>query len=206
MNVRSAQATVLLGALGLALLAALGWVGLVGPALGDVGAADDARTQTQDANQAKRVELARLRRESEDLPTTDALAAELDAIFPATADQPGLFAEVSRVARAAGVAPDDVTGLTAGAPVILGEDPAAPPAAPTDTPTVHDPTETALQTVTVVVRGDYGELSRVLRGLEEMPRAFLVASADITAEEDDVLTLTVVGATFVAPPLEPDGS
>lgn len=209
MNLKSAPATILLGVLGLLVLAGLGWVGLIGPALSDRSATDDARAQAQDANQAMRLELARLRQQADDLPTTDALAADLDTMFPATADQPGFFEQVSDIATQAGVGPRDVTVLSPGVPVILESDPAAAAATGTTAPEAGtapsvSASDLAIQEVTIGVNGSYDQLVEVLDGIEKMPRAFLVGSIDLAADDTRGMTLTVVGSTFVAPPLKPE--
>jgi Tfp pilus assembly protein PilO len=211
MNLKSAPATILLGSAGLLLLAALGWVALLGPALGDLGATDASRIEAQDRNQAMRLELARLRQQAESLPETDAMADRLDDVFPPTADQPGFFAQVSAVTENAGIPAGDVAVLSPGVPEVPVA-PGAPPAdaapaegtaAPEDAPVAVSAGTVAEQVVTVEVRGSYEELTRVLEGVEEMERGFLVTTANFAASEDGVLTLTLVGRTFVAPPLAP---
>jgi hypothetical protein len=209
MNLKSAPATILLGTLGLLLLSALGWVALIGPALGDLGEIEESRTGVQDRNHAMRLELTRLRHQAEELPASDALAADLDATFPPTADQPGFFAQLSDVTDAAGIPARDVTVLSPGVPVVpvAGADAGAVPVAPVEGEEVPDAAigDLAVQLVEVTVKGDYAALTRVLEGIEDMPRAFLLDQVSVTGgeEESAELVLTVSGRTFVAPPLRP---
>ncbi|WP_134766823.1 hypothetical protein [Nocardioides sp. 1609] len=207
MNLKSAPATLLLGALGLALLLGLGWMALIGPAMGAIGENGDARLAAQDRAGAMTVQLAKLRRQAEELPETDRQAARLTEMWPATADQPGFFAQVSDAATDAGIGLEDVTVLSPGAPQRVGVDPGAAPAEPgTEAPAVGIG-DLAVQDVTIGAQGTYAELSTLLARLEKMPRAFLIGSVTLGAEtgdaETDALSLTVVGRTFVAPPLDP---
>lgn len=210
MDLKSAPVTILLGSVGLILLGALGWVALIGPAVGELGTTGTTRTETQDRNHAMRLELARLRKAADDLESTDALAGRLDEMYPATADQPGFFAQLSDVTEGAGVKPSQVTVLSPGVPTV------PPPAgAPQDAP-APDPAVTpgvvAEQVVEVAVQADYATLAEVLEGIENMPRAFLVDTVTLASDGDDEgkgapqLTLTVTGRTFVAPQLRPTAS
>ncbi len=206
MNLKSAPVTILLGVVGLVLLTALGWVALIGPAVGAIGEADDAHIEAEDRNAAMSVQLSKLRQQAEDLPRTQLLAKKLDTMFPPTADQPGFFAQVKDAVAKTGIDPNDVTALTLGVPVVF--DPSA------DTSVAAEPAEgdeapkpevgdVAVQTVSVGAEGSYEELSELMGHLETMDRAFLIGSVDLTlgSETDTDLTMTVTGAMYVAPPL-----
>lgn len=207
MNLKSAPATILLGSLGMLLLVAIAWVGLIGPALDDRSAAAESRTESLDRTQAMRLQLATLRKQAEDLPTTDELAADLDTVFPATADQPGFFAQVSVITDRTGISPEDVTLLSPGVPTVAGADPNATPDPAAAAAAAASVSSVAVQSVTVAVTGDYYQMTEVLRGLEQMPRAFLVSSIDLSADQESgSMTLNVVGSTFVAPPLQDEAS
>lgn len=202
MNLRSVTATAVMGGLLLALLVTGGWLVLLGPATGDIGATRDAVASTEDRNQVLTAELAALQAQAADLSGTRSVARRLDHLFPPTADQPGLFEALVRAARAAGYGPDDLTSLspTAPVPLIDGE----PMGVASETGQVLDPAtaDLAVQTVTLSAEGDYDQARGLLGALETLDRAFLVQAVELSAGQvADQLTLTVTGSTFVAPPV-----
>lgn len=211
MNLKTASATIALGVAGLLVMAIGAWVMLVGPIVGEIGAAGEARTQAQDANDNLQLQLTSLGRQAADLPQTNRVADRVEEIWPPTADQPGFFEQVAEAADVAGIRPANVTALSPGVPVIVERDasgmpvkpnaavdPAADPAAAP----VSDTRRVAVQAVTISVTGTYDELSNLLENLEEMPRAMLIGSVELTASDEDGLTMTIGGSTFVAPPLD----
>ncbi len=213
MNLKSVPVTIMLGAIGLAALVALGWFALVSPALGAISANGEARLLAQDRANGMNVQLMELRRQAEDLPETDKQARELDQLWPATADQPGFFAQVTEAADAAGIAPDALTVLSPGVPVIAvpaAEDGAVAPAPADGTvdPSAEVPvtvSDVANQEVTIEAEGDYDELTEFLAELESMDRSFLIVTSSFASDpgSTDRPTISVVGKTFVAPPLDP---
>lgn len=218
MNLRSPSATLVLGGLGLLLLAAAGWLLLLGPLTEDVGTARQAADDAVDRNQVLAAQLADLEERAQDLRSTRQAAEELERLVPPTADQPGFFALVDEAAAAAGYAPRDITTLspTAPVPVAAGADPAAPaaPAAPAEPTAAGDGTEApaapvaeyAVQTVSMTLTGSYEQATRLLTRLGGLDRAVLVRSISLSGEAGSpTLTLTLSGTTFVAPPVpEPD--
>ena len=215
MNLRSPSATLVLGGLGLLLLAAAGWLLLLGPLTEDVGTARQAADDAVDRNQVLAAQLADLEERAQDLRSTRQAAEELERLVPPTADQPGFFALVDEAAAAAGYAPRDITTLspTVPVPVAAGADPAAP-AAPAEPPVAGDGAEAAaapvaeyaVQTVSMTLTGSYEQATRLLTRLGGLDRAVLVRSISLSGEAGSpTLTLTLSGTTFVAPPVpEPD--
>lgn len=214
MNLKTAPATILLGSLALVVLAALAWVGLIGPALDDRSATSTARTDIQDRNQTVRMQLARLREQAADLPATDKRAARLETSFPVTADLPALFEDISDLAQEAGLTPGQVLGLSPDAPTVLGSDPAAPaPAAGSagttggtagsGASTPAPGADVGVQKIQLSFEGDYDQLVDVLRGIETMPRAYLVSAVTVSSTETS-LKLDVEGTSFIMPPLDPE--
>jgi Tfp pilus assembly protein PilO len=201
-NLRSPSATLVLGGLGLLLLAAAGWLLLLGPLTEDVGTARQAADDAAERNQVLAAQLADLEERAQDLGSTRRAAEELERLVPPTADQPGFFALVDEAAAAAPV------------PVAAGADPAAPPAAPAEPPVAADGAETpaapvaeyAVQTVSMTLTGSYEQATRLLTRLGGLDRAVLVRSISLSGEAGSpTLTLTLSGTTFVAPPVpEPD--
>lgn len=201
MNLRTLGATKILGVLGLVVTAGLGWLIVVGPATAALSDVRLAITTTRDQNDVLEAQLVALTRQAEQLDETRATAAELFAKFPPTADQPGVFREVTAAAANAGIGPQDITSLTPTPPMIGAADPT------TGVPLEGDGSNLARQTVTVVVEGSYDETQRLLENLEQMPRAFLITSVSLTGgSEDGGFATTVAGDMFVMPPIEDPAS
>lgn len=201
MNLRTVPATLIIGGVALVAALGLGWMLLLGPLVGDIGEASQGRTDAQDRNSGMTLKLSQLQQQADELPQTQQTAEQLTAIFPPTADQPGFFAEVADAATDAGIDPRDILSLDPEAPQFL--DPAV---VDPDSPAPNVDEQIAVQNVTISLKGTYVQLSSVLANLEKMDRAYLVQSVDLVqsdGEQKNDLTLTVVGATFVAPPLGP---
>lgn len=209
----SPATTVLVGSLGLLLVAAAGWMLLLGPLTSRVAEQREAAVTAADRTFVLTTQLAKLRAKAEDLTATVAAEEQLRALFPPTADQPGFFEQVGEVAREAGYAPSEITSLSPTAPQLVV--PPAPAPAPVD-PTAEaegapaepapapapPPAEYAAQTVSLSLTGSYDEARRLLAGLEALDRAFLLRSISVAGEAgSSTLTVTLSGTTFVAPPL-----
>ena len=212
MNLRTASATALLGGLALLLVGALSWVLLLGPATAHVSEQREAAEAAADRSALLSLQLTRLQAKAADLGDTEEAEQRLAALFPPTADQPGFFEQVGKAAAAAGYSPADVTSLSPSAPTPLvppvpetapvepaeGTEPGAeaPPAAPAAAP------DLAVQTVTMTLTGSYDEARRLLAGLEDLDRAYLLRSVSLSGEAgSSSLTLSISGATYVAPPV-----
>lgn len=201
MNLRSLGATKILGVLGLLITAALSWLLVVGPATAALSDVRLAITTTRDQNDVLELQLIALNRQAEQLDQTRATAAVLSAKFPPTADQPGVFREITAAAANAGIGPQDLTSLTPTPPVIGGADPV------TGVPLEGGGANLARQTVTVAAEGSYDETQRFLENLEQMPRAFLITSVSVTGgSTDGAFATTVTGDMFVMPPIEDPGT
>ncbi len=214
MNLKTARATIGIGSAAMAAIAATGWVFLVGPATSAIGEATTSVEDTRSGNELLTVQLAGLVSQAEDLSVTDRANRVLNQHFPATADQAGFFSAVSGAAADAGYTPTSLTTLSPTAPVAVGaegEVAAAPvvpvpvdPAAPVE-PVAEIPYY--VQNVTIVADGTYDQAQQLLDRIEQMPRSVLMQSVSLTAGEGDVVTLSLTGATFVAPPVaQPDST
>lgn len=190
-----------MGALALLLVAALGWLLLVGPR---TAALTEVRTQTVDAvaqTEGLRQRLVVLREQQEQLPRLRSASAGLSTKFPATADQPGLFEAVSAAVSDAGIPAKNLTALTPSPPVVgSGDETAGVPLS-----TEGAAGNLATQTVTVSIESTYDETRILLANLEQMPRAYLVTSLTVTAAEGAGFTTTIVGDMFVMPVAEDRG-
>lgn len=202
MNLRSATATVVLGGLALALVAALGWVLLLGPLTSEIGETRASVSDAEDRNLTLTSQLAVLQQQADDLSGTRAVAEDLDRLFPPTADQPGLFSALVSAAQGAGYRPQDITTLSPTAPVPVVEGVPVDPTAPAAQGVDASGAELAVQVVTLSVEGGFDQARRLLDRLERLDRAFLVQSVSVTGStEDNGFTLSLTAATFLAPPL-----
>lgn len=202
MNLKTPGATKIVGALALVIIAAGGWFLLIGPETSKLSEAELAVTTAQDSNALLTTQLATLKKQQQQLGKTRAEAAKLAVTFPPTADQPGLFEQVTGAASAAGYGPKDVTTLTPTPPSVGTTDPAsgvAPvPATGGDV--------LARQTVSLTAEGSFEETRQLLENLEAMPRAYLITSLTLgVGTEAGSFTTTVTGDMFVMAPV-PAGS
>jgi Tfp pilus assembly protein PilO len=200
MNLKTLAATRTLGCLGLLVIIALGWLLIVGP---KTAALADVRLQistTRDQNDTLQLQLVALEKQAEQLDEVRATARALAVKFPPTADQPGLFREVTAAAQDAGIGPDGLTSLAPTPPVEGGGDVASGIQ-------LEDPSEgLAKQTMAIAVTGSYDQMQQFLENLELMPRSFLITSVALSGGgETGEFTTTISGDMFVmAPAIDPE--
>ncbi len=213
MDLATPGATKLVGSLALLVVAGLGWQLVVGPETDALAQAREEISTVRDQNAVLTTQLAVLEKQREGLAETRRDARRLAALFPPTADQPGMFEEVTTAAVDAGIGPQGVTTLTPTPPVLgtadgtapadAAADPASDPAAPAP---VAAPQLLARQTVTVAVTGTYEETQLLLENLEHMPRAYLVTAVSLASgSEGGEFTTTITGDMFVMPPVADPG-
>ena len=204
MDVSSPTANKIIGALALVAIAALGWTFVLGP---ETGSLSDTRAQVDAARQQNAVllqQLSQLKGQEQELRKTRRQAKALQTKFPPTADQPGLFAQVTQAAVDAGIGPQGVTTLAPTPPVIgsaTGGVSAEAPAAGSGT--------LASQDVSVSVTGSYDETQQLLENLEDMPRAYLITSVALSGAGDGgggAYTTTITGHMFLMPPVADPGN
>lgn len=209
MNLATPGATKLVGSLSLLVVAGLGWLLVVGPETDALAQVRAEVTTVRDQNAVLTSQLAVLEQQREGLATTRRDARRLAALFPPTADQPGMFEQVTAAAVDAGIGPQGVTTLTPTPPVLGTADPAAPAAEATTDPAAAPVTGGQLlarQTVTVAVTGTYEETERLLENLEHMRRAYLVTAVSLAGgAEGGEFTTTITGDMFVMPPVVDPG-
>ena len=203
MDFNSPTASKVVGSLCLVAVTALGWTFVVGPETSSLSEThaqvDAARAQ----NDALTLQLSQLKEQQAELRKTRTVADELAAKFPPTADQPGLFEQVTGAAVAAGIGPDGVTTL-APTPPMIGS---ATGGVTADQPEVGSGT-LATQTVTVSVTGSYDQTQRLLDNLEHMQRAYLITSVALSGsgeDTDSTFTTTIAGQMYVMPPVAEPG-
>lgn len=198
MNLNTPAATKVVGGLLLLLLAAMGWLFVVGPETERLAEVRLEIESTRDQNDSLRLQLVALEKQREELPETRKTAEALAAKFPPTADQPGLFEAVTAAAVDAGIGPKGVTTLAPTPPVIGGTDPASGVQ-------LEQPTGGALlarQSVSVSIQGSYDQTVRLLDNLEHMRRAYLITSVTLAGGgETGGYATTISGDMFVMPPL-----
>jgi hypothetical protein len=201
MNLRTPAATKVIGSLTLLLIIAVGWLVVVAPETDELGAVRVQITDAGEQNVLLAQQLFTLRLQAKDLDSTRATANALAAKFPPTADQPGVFEQVTTAALAAGIGSKAITALTPTPPAIGAIDPLTGVA-----PVGEGDESLARQTVTLTVEGDYTATQDLLANLEDIPRAFLIDSVTLTTGEvtpADLgisFTTTITGDMFVMPP------
>lgn len=200
MDLRTPTATKALGGVGLLLLTGAGWLFVLGPETARLGEVQQQVVDARDQNDNLGLQLASLRKQAAELDATRVTARELAEKFPPTADQPGLFRQVTEAAAQAGIGARNVKALTPTPPTVGVTDPSVgvqPQAAPEGV---------ARQTVTISVEGDYLAVQDLLENLEEIPRSYLVSSLTLgTGATAQTFTATITGDMFVMPPApEPD--
>jgi Tfp pilus assembly protein PilO len=198
MNLRTPGATKIVGALALLLVVALGWLLVVGP---KTAALSDTRAQitsVRDQNDTLAIQLISLKRQAQQLDDVRRTARAVALKFPPTADQPGVFKEITAAASDAGIGAHGLTSITPTPPVVGGADPAT--GVQLDAP----PAGLARQTVAVAVTGSYDQMQRLLENLEQMPRAYLINSVAVSGDAGK-FTTTISGDMFVMAPVEDPG-
>ena len=201
MKLQTPGATKLAGALLLVIVAALGWLLVLGPKTSTLSAVHAAEVEAQEHNESLALQLLTLQRQARDIDQTRAAARSLAAMFPPTADQPGLFRAVTEAASRAGIGSRDVTAVTPTPPMIGTTDPSGGVQLQTPSSTL------ARQTVTVTVQGTYAQTERLLSNIEAMSRAYLVTALTLASGSEGAaaFTTTVTGEMFVmAPAVNPD--
>lgn len=196
MNLHTAAATKLLGSLALALVLTMGWLFVLSPQSSALGELQTQIANAKDQNDTLRLQLISLQRQAAGLDETKRTAHALAEKFPATADQPGLFRDVTAAAGKAGIAAKDVTALTPSPPALQGADGSSGVQLPDQAATG----DLARQTVTVSVGATYDRTQRFLSQLESMPRAYLITSVTVTGDDTGMFTSTITGDMFVMPP------
>ena len=211
MNLRSASGTMVLGIVGIVLVVLASWMLLISPVLGATSDAHDDIDAAQQRNQVMAAQVAVLQAQQQNLSRYESTAADLDELFPPTADQPGFFAEVIAAATASGIPADKVTALSPSAPQLLGPDGqplSADALAAKGDDAPH--ADVAAQTVSVSADATYGQIQQLLSHLEKMDRAFVVTALSVEESNDDggaaTLTVSITGSTFVASPLADPGA
>lgn len=196
MNLGTPMATKGLGAASLVLIAGAGWAFVVGPQTSELAAVREETASAVSQNQLLDAQLVKLQAQAKNLAETKRTAGALAAMFPPTADQPGLFEQVTQAAAGAGISGKRVTALTPTPPSFGPADPAAG-VQPAD----EARQELATQTVTVSVEGSYAESIALLGNLERIPRAFLIKDLAIApGAAPGTYATSVTGDMFVMPP------
>jgi len=199
MDLSSPTASKVVGTLCLLVVVALGWTFVVGP---ETSALSDTRAQvdsSREQNELLLQQLGQLQQQKTELRKTRKVAEELATQFPPTADQPGLFEQVTAAAVDAGIGPQGVTTL-APTPPVIG---AAAGGVTADAPAAGSGS-LATQDVSVSVTGTYDQTQRLLENLEHLARAYLITSVGLSGSGDDTtgtFTTSISGQMFVMPPV-----
>lgn len=119
--------TVILGILGLLLLAAVLWLFILAPRLDQAAAIEQETEAVASQNTALQGRYNQALRQAREAPQSAAEAVDLYTSMPREADLPRILEQIPDAAKAAGIAPTDLTSLSTGlpVPVVAGTDPGA---------------------------------------------------------------------------------
>ncbi|MFK3669583.1 type 4a pilus biogenesis protein PilO [Leifsonia aquatica] len=216
----------------MALVVAGGWFVGVQPQLAAIADAESQTASVQQTNDTYAQALAKLKKDSEDLPALKAKLASLAASVPEGSDIPAFIDQLNALYTASNVVCVDQAFSDA-----VAYSPVAPPAAapastpaptsgatpaPTPTPaptaagvppvvsSLITATNFAARPVSVTVRGQYGDILNFVSGLQSGARLFLVTSfstvlAADTAAPAGTLDAKVSGYVFSLTPEGQDG-
>jgi Tfp pilus assembly protein PilO len=195
-NVSKAGATKIVGGIALLAVVAVGWAFVLSPRSSALAEVHQQIDEVKTRNGALQQQIDILRTQEAALGEVRETAEALAAKFPPTADQPGLFREVTRAAIGAGIPATKVTALTPQAPTV--GNPGRPTAV--KLPGESTTADLAKQTVTISVEGRWDQLQRLMRNLEQMSRAYLVTSVTVgQGSSAGLYNATITGETFVMP-------
>ncbi|MEQ6901015.1 hypothetical protein [Nocardioides sp. YIM 152588] len=207
MNLRTVPGTLAVGLGALLLFLAASWFLAIGPVLGQTSDTRESIDLARDRNDVLRAQVATLKAQQDELPRYRAVADQMAALFPPTAEQPRYFAAVHEAARKAGIPADQVTALNPSAPELLAADGRVLAVDATATDAEAPTAEVGEQEVSVSVQGRYDQVQRFLANLETMERAFLVTSVGLEGGDETgagEVTVTLLGNTYVATRLRYD--
>lgn len=193
------RAQIIAGTLVILLVLVAGWFLVVSPKL---AAAADLRQQTEAAQSTTgtlQAQIASLQAQAADLPAQQRRLKTYRELVPATADLPGLIHSLTTAARTAQADLVAISPATVSAPSSEAPSPAAPsPAAGAAEPspgvestgpilpgstTAAGGSSAAVIPVSITVGGKYFILERFLSALETLPRALVVNSVALTADD-----------------------
>ena len=220
-NLSKSKITILLGALGLAVLIAAVYLLLLSPRMGKAAEINEQADGVEISNTILTTKVVSLKKQVNELGAKKAESAELNKAFPPTADLDNLFQQVSKAATDAGLSPRSIQSLTQGIPTLVPTGPSAvaggAPADPTAGIGVTGPATTGVQLATmpfaVNASGTYGQLILFIENLEKMPRAYAVKATNLgsSSATDAKISLALTGSLYVmspaaAPVVNQDGS
>lgn len=214
------KAWLIVAIVGILVILLLGWFLLVSPQLSNVSTLTAETETAQMQTQTLRAREAALTKQKEELPALEARLRELYELLPNDAEVADLIRQIETANQAAQMRVLDFTvdppaavtlpeALTAppagatdadGAPAAEGEDAAAGDAAAA---APAGPAEPALSYSTVSMSLDaapFGQVINYLNSLENLDRAFLITSANITNADAGRVTLQLTGRIYIRPP------
>lgn len=172
----------LLGGIAVVILVFLvGYFLIVSPARNTAAATWQQVEDTNAANARLQSDIARLEQQSTEIPAKLDEIASYDQKMPAEMKQPELIRAIEGAAQSAGV---DLTGIA--------------PAEPTEL----EGTETRIVAlpVSLTALGRYANIKTFVDNLEQLDRAFLIQTIDVSAgEAADEFNLTLGGSFFTLP-------
>lgn len=213
------RSTLLLGALGLLVIAVVGWMFVLSPRFGHISDIKAQADQLQQQNASTQATISTIQQEKSTISSEIAYAADLSSRFPADSGEQDLFNEIRAAAAAAGISENNVTAVTSGAPTVVGTTgnvtlaPSSGSSTSPTTPTAPGASgQVATMTIMITAQAQPPALLRFLKNLEGIHRALLVNTSSIgytspvnsnTNATGSGPTLNVNGTLFLMPALTP---
>ena len=179
-------------------LAAVAYVGLVGPRRGEATELTASAAATQTQNDALEIQVAQLKAQFAKLPQKQAELATVLTQLPVDAAVPTVVRSLNALASASGVALDAVTPGAAQLLDAKGHPTPATLSAGAAGSGSGGPGQVVGVPLTLTVHGPYFKAVTFLKGVQSGQRAFLVTGLQVTVAGEDV-TLTVRGRVFALP-------
>lgn len=193
MSLSDSRKTSLIGTVALLALLAASWMFVLSPRLGQAAEVRAQADTVAAQNESLAATIAQLESKRKNLPEQRDYAAALAARVPASAAQPELFDAVRDAAARAGIPEQDVSSVT----------PSVPQAGGVGSGSVTLDTDESLASMelNISVSGSYASIVTFLGELENMPRAYLINTVNVSPDQDETgvgrYTLVVNGTLFV---------
>lgn len=169
------------------LVVALGWMLLVSPARAETAALHLDKKAQEDANVQAQMDIARLKLQAAEVEEYRAKLAKLEKRIPLSAELPRIIVSLQDVTKDVGVdwltfdpaPPQPLAGAgPAGAPAPGSTDPDAAPRAGA----AAGSTGLYVVAINMTAEGSYAQMEKLLRKIEDLPRAFLVTGVTLKSK------------------------
>ena len=166
-----------------------GWFGLISPQLDARSDIQAERASVDDSIQEMNSRLPVLMTQLEDITPQVEVLRDLSAKVPPAIDQPTLYADISQIAADAGIS--SIDNIAVSVPQMVTGQEGSEGDVENEGPTVL-----AAYTLTIQLRGNYGQVAKFLQGLGDAPRMSEVTYTSVAGEGSEA-TATVRATLFL---------